>query len=175
MSKSALKKQLAQMDRDEMAELIIDLYDARKEAKDYLDFFVEPDIEARLTKARTAIGKEAGRTSRGRARPRITKVRRVIKDISTLNPGAEAECDIMAFTIETFCDVGSESWVKDVTQKSLAKLLHDTIVRADKAGLLNFFLPRIEAAVKEMRGDKFYNRDMKSLLSTTLEETISSL
>lgn len=175
MSKSALKKQLAQMDSEEMAELILDLYDARKEAKEYLDFFVEPDIEARLTKARLAISKEAARTSRGRARPRITKVRQVIKNISTLNPGVEAECDIMAFAVETFCAVGSDNWVKDATQKSLAKLLHDTIVLADKGGLLNFIMPRIEEAVKEMRGDKFYNRDMKSLMHTTFEETISTL
>ena len=175
MSKSALKKQLALMNREEMSELIVDLYEARKEAKEYLDFFVDPDIESRLTKARLAISKEATRTSRGRARPRITKVRQVIKNISTLNPGVEAECDIMAFAVETFCGVGSDNWVKDATQKSLAKLLHDTIVLADKGGLLNFFLPRMEGAVKKMREDKFYNPDMKSLMWTTLEDTISTL
>ena len=163
------------MDREELTELIMDLYEARKEAKEYLDFFVEPNIEAKLTKARTAISKEASRVSRGRARPRLTKVKQFIKDISSLNPGPEPEMEIMIYTVEKFCEIGSQNWIKDATQKSLAKLLHDTIIRADRHGLLNIALPRIEAAVKNMDSSKFYNRDFKSLLNETLSDTVESL
>lgn len=37
MSKASLKKALAQMDRESLVELICEMYDARPEARDYLE------------------------------------------------------------------------------------------------------------------------------------------
>ena len=47
MSKTALKKVLAGMTAQQLTELITDLYEARSEAKEYLDFYINPDIEDR--------------------------------------------------------------------------------------------------------------------------------
>ncbi|MDE6051616.1 MAG: hypothetical protein K2G08_08020, partial [Paramuribaculum sp.] len=70
MSKTQLKKVLATMTAPQIADLVVELYEARPEAKEYLDFFVKPDIDAKLEKARSAIRKEASRTSRGYSKMR---------------------------------------------------------------------------------------------------------
>ncbi len=175
MSKTSLKKQLALMERADIEQLIIELYEARKEAKEYLDFFIQPDIDAKLRKARAAIDREAGRVSRGRARPRITRVRRFIRDITSLNPGAEPACEIMTYTVERFCTVGSENWIKDSTARALAKLMQETVRAADLGGVLAQFLPRIEKAVDDIRTDRFYSAEFRTLMNESLREAVESL
>lgn len=163
------------MDAAQITELVLELYDARKEAKEYLDFFVQPDIDSKLHKARMAIDKEASRSSRGRARPRMTRVRRFIADISSLNPGAEPICEIMTYTVEKFARIGCTTWIKETTQKAVGKLVKDTVKAADNGGVLDLFLPRLQKAVDSINSDTFYSRDFRSLLACALEEAIASL
>lgn len=163
------------MTAGQIGELVLELYDARPEAKEYLDFYIKPDIDAKLEKAKSAIKKELSRTSKGRNRARSTRIRRYIKDISSLNPGEEAVCEIMTFSVETACAIGSDQWIKDVTQRGLAKLLHDTLIAADKAGMLDIYLPRIEKSVGAMRSSWFRSNEFKSLLKETLRDTLDQL
>lgn len=50
MSKALLKKELAHLDRDQLVEVILNAYSSSKEAKDYFEFFLNPDAEALLEK-----------------------------------------------------------------------------------------------------------------------------
>ena len=175
MSKTQLKKVLASMTADQISNLVVELYDARPEAKEYLDFFVKPDINAKLEKARSAIRKEASRVSRGYSKMRSTKIKRFIKDISSLNPGEEAVCEIMSFAVETAARVGSDIWIKEVTQKAMARLLHDTLVEADAAGLLDIYLPRIRKAVSDMKSPVFRKNYFKEKLAESLADTLDEL
>ena len=58
MSKTSLKKLLSELDRDQLAEMIVELYEARKEAREYLEYFVSPDENAMLEKYKSVIQKE---------------------------------------------------------------------------------------------------------------------
>ena len=175
MSKTQLKKELARMTADQIGELILDLYDARPEAKEYLEFFIKPDIDSKLEKARSAIRKEMWRTSRGHNRARSTRIRRTIKDIASLNPGEEPVCEIMTYAVEQACAAGSEQWIKDSTQKTFARLLNDTVREADRSGMLDVYLPRIELAIKSMRSSWIRSNEFKSLLKETLHDTLQNL
>ena len=175
MSKTQLKKELARMTAEQMAEMILDLYDARPEAKEYLDFFIRPDVDAKLEKAKAAVRKEMWRTSRGRSRARTSRMKRFIKDISSLNPGPEAVVEIMVYTIEQACDASAEQYIKESTQRALAKMMAETLVAADRAGLLSDALPRIESAIAAMPSGFLRTNDFKKLLKHTLKETVESL
>ena len=48
MSKVALKKYLNTLQKGDIVEMVLDLYDARKEAKEYLEYFLNPDEEEKL-------------------------------------------------------------------------------------------------------------------------------
>ncbi len=50
MSKATLKKELKNFDADQLREILLDLYSARKESKEYPDFFVDHDIDAMIEK-----------------------------------------------------------------------------------------------------------------------------
>lgn len=164
------------MTAEQIAELVLDLYSARPEAKEYLDFFLSPDIDKKLEKAKVNIDKELLRNSRrGYYRPRMTRIKRFIRDIQSLNPGAEHVIDISIYTIRRITVIGSDNWIKDATQRGAARLLADTVKIADTAGLLDMVLDPSREAISKMNEDVFYSRQFKRLLSETLDDAIESL
>lgn len=163
------------MTAEQIAELVVELYDARPEAKEYLDFYIRPDIDAKLDKARRLINKEITRVSRGRSKVRSTRLKRLIKDITSLNPGPEPICEIMTFTVEAACEAGSRYWVKETTQRSIVKLMQDTILEADRAGLLNIYLPRIRTSIEQMGPSPHHSGYFKSQLTEGLKEVLQLL
>lgn len=48
MSRSTIKKLLQSMTKTEIIEMVLELYSARKEAKEYLEFYVCPDEKGKL-------------------------------------------------------------------------------------------------------------------------------
>ena len=64
MSKNTLKKELDLMDRGQLVDIILDLYSNRPEAKEYFEFFLNPDIEKLREKVITKAQKEIMRTKR---------------------------------------------------------------------------------------------------------------
>lgn len=175
MSKTGLKKLLTQLNHDEICDLIIELYDARPEAKEYLDFYVQPDIEKRMEKARSNIKKEFMRSSRGRNKGRITRVKRFIKDISSLNPGEEFEVELKTFAIEQACIAGSESLVKETTQRAVGRMIIETITQANSLGILSSVLPEIEKAVNNIPKSFFSRNQFRKLLKESLQQALDSL
>lgn len=55
MTKAQLKKHLQKLPKEQVIEVILELYDARKEAKEYLDFYTNPNEDAKLR--RIMVGK----------------------------------------------------------------------------------------------------------------------
>lgn len=163
------------MSAEQISEMVLDLYAARSEAREYLDFFVSPDIEKKLEKSRLSIKKEMLRNSKGRNKSRSTRIRRFIKDISSLNPGTEPVAEIMTFAVEAFCEVGSDQIIKTSVQNGYARLLHDTIIYINDAGLVGDYLPRIEKAVDSMPSSWWRGNEFKKLLKQELKETMESL
>lgn len=175
MSRTTLKKALATLTPEQMTEMILDLYAARPEAKEYLDFWVSGDIDSKMTKAKNAIAKETARVQRGRPRPRMTRIKRFIKDIISLNADAEAIGEIMVYSIERMCAVGSDKWVKESTQNSVAKLMHDTMTYLHKNGIYSIFIARLQTAVENMSGRDWWSREFRSLLEGEMTDTAASL
>ena len=52
MSKAKLKKHLLSLTKEQITDIVLELYDARKEAKDYLEFYLAPDCNAELEKSK---------------------------------------------------------------------------------------------------------------------------
>lgn len=48
MSKAQLKKHLSALNKEQIIEVMLELYDARKEAKEYLEFYLNPNEDEKL-------------------------------------------------------------------------------------------------------------------------------
>ena len=74
---------------------ILDIYDCNKAAKDYLEFFLNPDVGKLRAKFDRALFKELKRSKWGNSKARISVIRRLLKDFLGFQPGAEAVHDAM--------------------------------------------------------------------------------
>ncbi len=48
MSKAEVKKYIKSLERNSLEELMMDLYSARKEAKEYLEYVIKPNDKGKL-------------------------------------------------------------------------------------------------------------------------------
>ncbi len=178
MSKTALKKLLPTLSPEEKDELLLDLYSARAEAKEYLDFFIDPDIDKLLDKTTKEIAKEINRRAKHNyLKPRVSRVRALIKKVATLNPGQEYVVELMVRAIDEAAKAGSGSWFSDAHDSAFARLLTDTIMLADKAGILAPTIEKLNAIIDQMPVSVFRNpaSHFKSVLKTALYSALNTL
>ena len=104
MSKARLKRQLQSLPKERVIEIMLELYDARKEAKEYLEFYLTPDSNAELEKCKKAIRKEFFPTRGISEKPSLAKCRKVISDFQKLKTEPTYVADLMLFYIEQGCE-----------------------------------------------------------------------
>lgn len=147
-SKIQLKKHLAALTKEEVIALVLNLYDVKKEAKEYLEFIVNPDHDAKYREYKQIISNEFY-PKRGEPKLRFSICRSAISDFRKLKPQPIQLADLMLFYIET----GVEFTVEfgDMWEQ-----YYDTLVtNFDKAmkvitefGLIKEFEPRIKKLLK---------------------------
>lgn len=104
MTKAKLKKHLQMLPKEQIIELFLKLYDARKEAKEYLDFYLMPNSMAEVEKYKKAIRQEFFPDRGFSEKPSFAKCRKVISDFQKLKPDPHCVADLMLFYIEQGCE-----------------------------------------------------------------------
>lgn len=103
MSKSKLKSILMSMDRERIIKLVLELYSARKEAQEYLDFYTEPDEYSKLNEYKHIIKEEFYPSRNSEPKTRFSVCRKAVSDFKKLKPSANTLADLMVFYMETVC------------------------------------------------------------------------
>lgn len=80
-----MKKTLQSMEHDEIVNVVLELYAARKDAKDYLEYWLDPDAEKELEKCEKLVSRQFF-TPQGvnRRSPSLTTVNKIVKDFMTI-------------------------------------------------------------------------------------------
>ena len=104
MSKATVKKILMSMPKEEIIGMVLEMYDARKEAKEYLEFYANPDEDAKLEEYKKIITEEFY-PSRGRQEPktRFSVCRKAVSDYKKLKPSPDKLADLMLYYVENAC------------------------------------------------------------------------
>lgn len=107
MSKTEVKKYIKSLERGSLEELIMDLYSARKEAKEYLEYVVKPNDKGKLEEYRAIITKEFF-PKRGEGKMRFSVCRKVVSDFKSLDPAPEFLADLMLYIPECACEIAND-------------------------------------------------------------------
>ena len=144
MSKSRLKKELDGMTREQTADLVLQVYESSKEAKAWLDFYLNPDIEALSEKYRKQIHLKCyGRSGKAR-RPKMRDCNQLIKAFSQIVQDPTPVSDLMLYFMEEVTRVAtvkgrySESYFRTLTGQ-----FRKTVEYLEAASLLEYNMPRI--------------------------------
>ena len=144
MSKAQLKKQLNSLEKSQIIEMVMELYDARKEAKEYLEFYVNPDEKKELEKFKEIVFKEFGDDGVHDPKCRFSVCRKALSDFKKLAPSEDAIAEAMTYYVELVCKYSFEAgdlWEQyyDSAVSNFRSLLNFLI----KNDLLEPMLPRV--------------------------------
>ena len=104
MSKSQVKKLLAGMSKEEVINTVMELYDARKEARDYLDYYVNPNESNELEKFKKIVLKEFDDDIPRDPQCRFSVCRKALSDFKKLAPSTDTLAEAMVYYVERVCE-----------------------------------------------------------------------
>lgn len=148
MSKTDLKKHLQQLTKEEVINIVLEYYSESKEARNYFDYMLAPNVGKKLEECKKVILNEYY-PKRGWGRTRISVCKKAISDFSKLKPGDEMLAEAMVCLIETACQY---TWDYGDMEESFYTAVENNFVRTMKFlaehGLVEKFQPRITQILK---------------------------
>lgn len=170
MSKSTLKKELANMDIGQLRQIILDAYDARKETKEYFEFFLNPDVDKLLDRYNKTLDKELNRTKWGQSKARVTNIKNAIKDVVTLNPGVET---VLKMYLTTFQRLGQTERYASFTSSQenlVVYVLKNILVLADKSLMVDETLEKLNSILKRGSFSRLFTKLSNNIINNTLSD-----
>lgn len=162
------------MSAGEMADMVLDLYTARKEAREYLDYYVSPDIEAKKEQLKAVLEKETARFTRRSWKVRITVFKKELKKFDSYQPDDETRASTYSMAVIFALSTAGLSRAPENFRKSVLKLLHDAIVVISQCGMLKNELPSIVQTIEQL-GESWGTGYFKRSAKTELEDTLASI
>lgn len=158
MSKRALKKYLSDMDKDALAEQIIDLYERIPQVKTYYDFVFNPKEEQLVQEAKIKISNEYFPTRRKRPRKRRSVAQNHIKQFKTLGLDPKLLADVMLFNIEIAQTFTASYPIKqEAFYKSMYNSFQEAIQFISYHHLLEELSARVEGILDQTEAQNWIN------------------
>jgi hypothetical protein len=105
MSKTALKRELQGLTKEQLVEQILDMYDKSKAVKEFYDFYLNPKSERQLVeKYKKVVRGEFSLKDPMGAGLKFSVAKRAIADFRSLQPSHEGLADLMLYLPECACE-----------------------------------------------------------------------
>jgi hypothetical protein len=162
MSKRDLKKYLSELNKEQLEEQIISLYEKFVSVKTYYDFVFNPKEDAILKEAKLKISheyfpiKKTGRRSRPKMRRSVAQ--KIIKHFIVLGVDPFITADVMLYNIEIAQTFSSENLIKqELFYKSMFNSFEQVIQFILSNGIYGEFKSRILNILEETIHQKWEN------------------
>ena len=164
MSKRDLKKYLHELDKSQLEEQIMELYDKFSPIKVYYDFVFNPKEDTLLKECKIKISNEyyPARTSGKPRRPKMRRsvAQKYIKHFILLGVDSFIVADVMLYSIEIAQTFSAEKPVKSETfYKSMLSSFEQAVRFMIANGILEDFKSRIVAISKETNQQNWFNKE----------------
>lgn len=118
-----------EMDKEDLVELVMALYDAKKEAKDYFEYFLNPNEEKAEEKCKTVLQKEFTKTGVRPPKGRISKCKKALDDFEALKPSMERRIEMRLQLAEMSSKFGLKNWrAWEKCCKTIEKKFRETLL-----------------------------------------------
>jgi putative NIF3 family GTP cyclohydrolase 1 type 2 len=159
MSKRDLKKYVSELNKSQLEEQIITLYDKFTAVKTYYDFAFNPNEKNLEKEAKLKISNEYYPIRGKRPKMRRSVAQKFIKHFISLGVDAFIIADIMLYTIEIAQSLSAEKEIKQVAfYKSMLNSFEQAISFMIEKGILYEFKSRVVAIQKETEQQKWFNQ-----------------
>lgn len=172
MSKRDLKKYLAELNKEQLEEQIIELYEKFAPVKVYYDFVFNPKEDKLLQESKVKISheyfpiKKPNAKWRPKAKMRRSVAQKIIKHFIMIGVDPFVVADIMLYNIEIAQTYSSNNFIKqELFYKSILNSFEQAVNFAISNGILHDFKERILAIQQETIQQKWKNKyDFEAIL-----------
>ena len=173
MSKTTLKKQIKELTKEQLMEVMLELYDARKEAREYLEYYVNPDENKMFEKYNAVIRKEFF-PQKGRAKGRTSVCKKAVKDFISLHPSPKLIAELKYSLVETIMEyaVSSRFWLRESQENTLLAFFKDSLEYMFSNYLLDYFDRRIYKLLKKSDTSRCPFREELSRIKSDFDDSI---
>jgi len=165
MSKRDLKKYLADLNKEQLEEQIIELYEKFSPVKVYYDFAFNPKEDKLLQESKVKISheyfpvKKPNAKWRPKAKMRRSVAQKIIKHFISLGVDSFIIADLMLYNIEIAQTFSSNNFVKqELFYKSMFNSFEQALNFVISNGILNEFKTRIIAIQQQTIQQKWKNK-----------------
>lgn len=164
MSKRDLKKYLTELNKRQLEEQVIELYEKFSAVKIYYDFVFNPKEETLLKECKIKISNEYfPQKNSGKARkPKMRRsvAQKYIKHFILLGVDPFVIGDVMLYSIEIAQTFSSEKMVKqELFYKSMLNSFEQAVTFMIANGMVNEFRNRIVAIADETKHQDWFNKE----------------
>ena len=166
MSKRDLKKYIKELNKEQLEDQIIELYDKFPNVKVYYDFAFNPNEEKLISEAKVKIANEYFPIKGKKAKMRRSVAQKYIKHFLILSVDVTMIADVMLFTIEMAQKFSNKRYIKyESFFKSIFTAYQQAVNFIIENGILNEFLDRVVEVKEEANRQKWANNyDFNALL-----------
>jgi len=159
MSKRDLKKYLAELDKNQLEEQLMELYDKFKDVKVYYDFVFNPNERNLVRDAKLKISNEYFPIRGKKPKMRRSVAQKFIKHFITLGVDSYIITDVMLYAIEIAQALSSEKQINNETfYKSMLNSFQQVISFIIEKGILEDFKSRVVAVKEEAIKQNWMNK-----------------
>jgi hypothetical protein len=160
LSKRALKKYLNDLDKEQLEEQIMDLYERFKEVKTYYNFAFNPNEDKLMEDAKFKISKEYFPLSRRRPKMRRSIAQKLIKNFITLGVDSIRVADLMLYTIEIALIYSRDHTIRQVSfYKSILTSFEQAVEFIQSYGIWSEFKERIDQILNDVDDQEWVNTE----------------
>jgi hypothetical protein len=171
MSKRDLKKYIKELNKEQLEEQIIELYDKFSNVKVYYDFAFNPNEEKLIGEAKVKIANEYFPARGKRSKMRRTVAQKYIKHFQTIGVDIFLIADVMLFTIETAISYSAKRQVKyESFFKSFFIAYQQAVNYCIENGILTDFSDRVVAIKQEINRQNWINKYEFNAFSEKLDD-----
>lgn len=158
MSKRDLKKYLKELNKEQLEEQIINLYDKFPAVKTYYDFVFKPNERQLLQDFKLKVSNEYFPVKSKKAKTRRSVAQKMIKHFISLGVDPFVIVDAMLYSIEIAQTYSSEKIIKqELFFKSMLNSFEQAISFMIENGILYDFKNRVEAIRTEAENQEWFN------------------
>ncbi len=143
MSKRALKKYLAELQKEDLEEQILDLYERFPSVKKYYDFVFNPKEDKMIQEAKLKISNEYFPVRRKRPRARRSTAQKFIKNFILLGMDPFKIADLMLYNLEIAATFEENKKVPETFYKSMLNSFTELLQFVSYHGILDEFKSRV--------------------------------
>ena len=167
MSKLRLTKEIKQLERHQLEQMILDAYAARKEIKEYFDFFLNPDVDRLIEKYKVAASKEFNRSKRGHSKARISVIKKLLKEFEGFQPGYDKEIELMHYIVSFALMSETSVYFSETLMKGISAIMLKMVETADRNLVADKLLASLAKLLDDDNsGTRYFRRYHRDELAT---------